>query len=463
MARTTEHKEGRATVRIIYRTDKLLKNGTHPFWIRITKDRKSTYVATGLSLHPKYWNEQHSNYREAIRKNYPTAYRAELVARLSEWETKYTNAAEVLTSADEQHDAKAVASKAIESRKQTRKIALLAYIDSVVEDMVKTRKTGNALVYKDLRNQLAKFIKDEYDVEDLPFDKVTVTFCNELESTLRATGATDNTLSNRFRTLRAVLNRAIANGFAKPESYPFTRNVAEKHKFSVGKFDTSTQKRAISRDAVRSIENYEPVGTATADDFKGVRNAKAAAKIRNAAEIERKQRAKDIFLFSFYVAGINFVDLAKLRWRDIQKDTEGNHRISYVRQKTGGKFSLRLLAPAVAIIERYKPATFTSPDAYVFPILDAGLHSSETQINNRLHKILFQTNTDLKEIGKALKLTLPLTTYVARHAFAMNLKRAGHANAIIGQALGHKDEATTNIYLDSFGSDAVDAAFDSLL
>ena len=43
------------------------------------------------------------------------------------------------------------------------------------------------------------------------------------------------------------------------------------------------------------------------------------------------------------------------------------------------------------------------------------------------------------------------------------LKRAGHANAVIGQAMGHKDESTTNIYLDSFGSDAVDSAFDSLL
>ncbi|WP_405518028.1 hypothetical protein [Spirosoma sp. KNUC1025] len=30
------------------------------------------------------------------------------------------------------------------------------------------------------------------------------------------------------------------------------------------------------------------------------------------------------------------------------------------------------------------------------------------------------------------------------------------------QALVHKDESPTNIYLDSFGSNAVDAGFDSL-
>ena len=453
MAKTTEHKEGAAKVKAVFYTSKTLSDGMHPFMIRITKDRERKYIATGLSLHPKYWNEQHKGYREAIRKSYPAKYRAELINKLSEWESKYSNAASILTDADEQHDAKAVASKAIEGRKQTRSTTLLAYIDTIVDEMVKSRRTGNGIVYRDLRNQLKKFIADEYDTTDIPFEKVTVKFCHEWEGTLRATGTADTTLSHRFRTLRAVLNRAIANGYAKPDSYPFARNVAEKHKFSVGKFDTSTQKRAISRDAVRLIEAYTPTGTSTGK----------WASIQNRAEVERLQRAKDIFLFSFYVAGINFVDLAKIRWRDIQKDNEGNHRINYIRQKTGGKFSLKLLAPVVAIIDRYKPETFTGPDSYVFPILNTTSHITPEKINNRLHKVLGQTNTDLKTIGTAIGLTVPLTTYVARHSFATNLKRAGHANSVIGQAMGHKDESTTNIYLDSFGSDAVDSAFDSLL
>jgi integrase len=449
MSRATEHKEGRASVRVVYRMDKTLKDGSHPFWIRITKNRKSKYVATNQSLHPKYWNED----KKTIRRSYPENLRNELEGKLAALEAMYKTAAGALVEADEQHDAGAVAAKAVEDRRQTRKTSLLAYIDTLVDNMVKTRKTGNSIVYRDLRNQLAKFIEDEYGVEDVPFSKVTVGFCHEWETTLRATGATDNTLSNRFRTLRAVLNRAIANGYAKPETYPFARNVAEKHKFSVGKFDTTTQKRAVSREAIRAVENYVPAGSATG----------SYADLKNRAEVYRLQRAKDIFLFSFYVAGINFVDLAKLRWQDISTDAEGNHRISYVRQKTGGKFSLRLIAPAVAIVERYRRETYTGPTAYVFPILREAEHVTDTQKDNRIHKILGQTNTDLKTIGTAIGLATPLTTYVARHSFATNLKRAGHANAVIGQALGHRDEATTTIYLDSFGSDAVDAAFDSLL
>jgi hypothetical protein len=37
---TTEHKEGKATVKVVFYTYKTLADGTHPFMVRITKDRK---------------------------------------------------------------------------------------------------------------------------------------------------------------------------------------------------------------------------------------------------------------------------------------------------------------------------------------------------------------------------------------------------------------------------------------
>lgn len=459
MAKTTDHKEARATVRVVFRTYDVQKDGKCPFFVCITKQRKRKYIATGLTLDPKYWDEG----KQAIRRSYPDHLKRELQSLLKKLVERYETTANALADADEQHDAATVASKAVEGRKQTRRTTLLAYIDTIVEGMVNARQTGNSIVYRDLRNQLAKFIQDEYNTSDIAFDKVTVSFCHEWENTLRATGATDNTLSNRFRTLRAVLNRAIANGYAKPDAYPFARNVAEKHKFSIGKFDTSTQKRAISRDEVRKIENFIPTGIYTANDFNGRRNAKALASQKNTAEVNALRLAKDVFLFSFYVGGINFVDLAKLRWRNLTADTEGNTRLAYIRQKTGGKFVLKLLVPAMAIIEQYRTETFTGPDTYVFPILDNNRHLSETQINNRLHKLLFLVNKDLKTVGERAGIETPLTTYVARHSFATALRQAGKATAVISQAMGHKTEAVTAIYLDSFASKTIDNAFDALL
>jgi integrase len=459
MAQSTDHKEARATVRIVYRHSDVQKDGTCPFFICITKQRKRKYIATGLTLHPKYWDES----KQAIRRSYPDNLKRDLQSQLKKLVDRYETTANTLADADEQHDAATVASRAVEGRKQTRRTTLLAYIDTIAEGMVKAGQTGNSIVYRDLRNQLAKFITDEYNAQDVPFDKITVSFCNEWEETLRATRATDNTLSNRFRTLRAVLNRAIANGYAKADNYPFARNVAEKHKFSVGKFDTSTQKRAIDRDEVRKVESYLPTGIYTPEQFSGIRNAKAIASQKNAAEVERLTLAKNVFLFSFYVGGINFVDLAKLRWFNLTTDADGNTRLIYIRQKTGGKFALKLLSTVAAIVEQYKTETFRDQNSYVFPVLNAQQHKTEIQINNRLHKMLGQVNKDLKTLGERAGITTPLTTYVARHSFATALRKAGTATAVISQAMGHKSEAVTAIYLDSFASKTIDNAFDSLL
>ncbi|WP_324675536.1 site-specific integrase [Hymenobacter sp. GOD-10R] len=452
MTRTTEHKEGKATVKVVYYKQKTLADGSHPFMVRITKNRKLKYLATGLSLHPKYWNAE----KKEIRRSYPEKAREKLLLDLKEWQTKYEEAAKSLAEADEQHDAPAVAAKAIEGRKAQRRVKLLAYIEELAVGLVKTGQIGNATVYRDLGSQLAKFIGAEYNAPDpplgkgqeadkatwvqkydIPFDRVTVNFCNEWEATLRATRVEEITLSLRFRTLRAVLNKAIAAGVAKADSYPFARTVAEKHKFSVGKFDVSTAKRAISREELRKLEAQEP-------------------------ESDRQRLAKDVFLFSFYCAGINFVDLAQLRWKDINGTGE-TQRLSYVRQKTGGKFSLRLLAPAAVVIDSYRPHTFAGPDSYVFPVLDSKKHTTPTQIKNRLHKVLGQVNKDLKQLGEQAGIATPLTTYVARHSFATTLKMGGYATGIISQAMGHKSEAVTAVYLDSFASDLVDNAFEGLL
>lgn len=439
MSKTTDHKEGKAGVKAIYYPSKTLADGSHPFLVRRTKDGKRKHIATGLSLLPKYWNTDKSNYREAVRKSYPEPYRERLLKALAGWEEKYSEAADTLASADEQHDAEAILAKAIEGRKATRRILLLAYIEELAESMSKVGQIGNAGVYRDLGNQLMKFLQAEYNVADIPFERATVNFCTEWEATLRATGAQEITLSLRFRTLRAVLNKAIAAGVAKAAHYPFARTVAEKHKFVVGKFDVSTTKRALPREAVRRLEAL-------------------------ALPTDRLRLAKEVFLFSFYGGGINFVDLAQLRWRDLSLDATGQpERLQYIRQKTGGKFSLKLLPPAAALLATYAPFTRATAGSYLFPILDPTRHLTPTQIKNRLHKVLGQANQDLKILAAQAGISTPLTTYVARHSFATALKLAGENTAVISQAMGHKSEAVTAVYLDSFASDLVDTAFERLL
>lgn len=444
MSKTTEHKEGKATVKVYYKVGKTLADGSHPFQIRITKNRKQVFRSTGLSLHPKYWNST----KQEVRKSYPEPDRENLLQALETWRKKYADAASILAANDEQHEAEAVLSKAIEGRKAARRVKLLAYCDELADSYKAAGRIGNATVYRDLRNQLAKFIPNEYGQQDIPFERVNLAFCNEWEQTLRATGAKEITLSLRFRTLRAVLNKAIAAGLAKSEHYPFSRSEAERHKFQVGKFNVNTRKRYLTREDVRRLENL-------------------------LLTTERHRRAQEIFTFSFYTGGMSFVDLAGLRWSDLSgqhPETGHSERVSYKREKTkrkksGQELTVRLLAPAAAIAAAYRPLTYNGPNSYVFPILDPAKHVTPTQLKNRLHKVLGQVNKDLKELGELAGLdpNKPLTTYVARHSFATTLKHAGTNTAVISQAMGHSSEAVTAVYLESFASEVVDTAFEALL
>ncbi|WP_045688849.1 site-specific integrase [Hymenobacter sp. AT01-02] len=434
MSRTTEHKEGQATVRTYYKVGKTLADGSHPFLIRITKNRKQIYRSTGLSLHPKYWNPE----KQEIRRSYPEPQRTQLLLELQKWELKYTEAAKSLALFDERHDAGSVLVQAATERKQLRRVHLLEYVGELITAMLESGQAGNARVYRDLRNQLSKFISAEFNTTDIPFEKVTVSFCNRWEIVLRAAGAKETTFSNRFRTLRAVLNKAIAAGDAKSSYYPFARNAAERHKFSIGKFDVSTTKRAISRESVRRLEALQP-GT------------------------RRLCLARSLFLFSFYCGGINFVDMAKLRWSNFTEEEAGAIRLRYERQKTGGKFIIKLLTPAVEILNSYRSPAPLSPQSYVFPVLHTQRHLTSTQIQNRLHKMLAWVNQDLKVLALQANITTPLTTYVARHSFATSLKKGGVATSMISEAMGHSSEAVTMTYLDSFDSETMDAVFNQLL
>ncbi|MGY2132705.1 phage integrase SAM-like domain-containing protein [Hymenobacter sp. HD11105] len=437
MSKTTDHKEGSATVKIIYFTGKVLADGSHPFLIRITKNRKQLYRSTGLSLQPRYYNFE----KKEIRRNYPGDAKA-LWRKLEAKAATYEQAAEDLASADEQHDAETVLSKVSQTRRATRRVKLLAYCDELIAQQTAASQLGNARVYRDARSQLAHFLEQEQpDTSDIPFSQVTVAFCYDWEQFMRARGTEDTSLSVRFRTLRAVFNKAIATGLAKAEFYPFARNRAEQHKYSVSKFDLSTKKRALPREELRKLEQLQPT-------------------------INRQRLAKDAFLFSFYAGGINFVDLAQLRWRDVSgadPKTGNPDRIEYERQKTGGKFSLKLLAPAAAIVASYSPITRTTPDSYIFPFLDVAKHTTPAKRIVRLHNVLGWVNKALKVMGEQAGIATPLTTYVARHSFATTLKLKGTNTALISQAMGHKSEAVTAVYLDSFASDVLDSAFENLL
>ena len=81
------------------------------------------------------------------------------------------------------------------------------------------------------------------------------------------------------------------------------------------------------------------------------------------------------------------------------------------------------------------------------------------QYKNAAHLV----NDKLKKLGEKLGLTVPLTSYVARHGWASIARSRNIPLAIISEAMGHDSEKTTRIYLASLDTTPVDKANSRIL
>lgn len=279
------------------------------------------------------------------------------------------------------------------------------------------------------KHKYALQVLDGYKSVKTALEAIDLDYLKGLELYLRQRGNKDNSIATRFAIFKAIYNKAVKEGKVTVKQSPFTL-------FQVGSLWAKTRKRAIDKDDIQRLIDLE---------------------IADGHTTEYRRLARDLFLFSYFTAGMNFGDIARLRYKDIVKG-----RVNYSRHKTQKLLSFQLVPNALQIIEKYSRANHAQED-YIFPILDRSEHKTAQQIFNRLHKVLRKVNRELKTLGEQIGLKMPLTTYVARHTYATVLKRSGVSVALISESLGHSDLSTTQIYLDSFENSQIDAAMQNLL
>src|SRR5690606_4216036 len=102
-------------------------------------------------------------------------------------------------------------------------------------------------------------------------------------------------------------------------------------------------------------EKYYPFKVYKISKFKvlGVKKAliRDEMKLMECIDVEKYphlRNTRNYLIFSYYTGGMNFVDLMKLKWENIQGD-----RILYIRSKTKGRFSVKMLEPVKEIIAYY--------------------------------------------------------------------------------------------------------------
>lgn len=386
---------------IILDTRRALKDGTFPVKLRLTFQRKRKYYPTSYKLTEPDFSRTQDVKARGDYKDMQLAFQTiehdarEVIKKLpvftfEAFEKKFSSNA---------------ARNEVYSTYQQR----IAHLKA-------EGQVGNADCYNCACNSLKAFTQKDL----LPFLSVDSDFLKQYEKWMLKNGRSATTISMYLRTLKALFNDVIATGDVNPELYPFG-----KRKYQVPA--SKNIKKALTLEDMEKIFLYEPKN-------------------------EGEARSKDLFLFSYLCHGINITDMARMKYRQIQKD-----RITFVRAKTERttRQNLKaievLITPEVqSIIDRWgnKPV---HQNAYVFPILSDGLSFEKEKAN--IKQATKTINKYIKRIAAAVKIDRDVTTYFARHTFSTVLKRSGAPIEFISEALGHSNFKTTESYLDSFEDD----------
>jgi len=150
--------------------------------------------------------------------------------------------------------------------------------------------------------------------------------------------------------------------------------------------------------------------------------------------------------------GINFIDLLKLRWDNIQ----GNRFVFY-RHKTLKTRRNNIRPIQVVInpkIQKLMDKIGDKESPFVIGQLKQ-INYTDQHLFERNHKLKGRYNTRLKQLGKSLGLSLSLDISMARDAYANTHKRAGTNPLKISENMNHSDPRTTTLhYLDNFEFDS---------
>lgn len=391
------------------------ENGKNPVYLRVTHKRKARFFALGIECAPDQWNKETSR----LRRNFESYKSKNKV--IKEYETRGEKIIDILVQKTQPF-----------TFQTFEKLFLNAPKHTTVFDFLKNRCTelGNEgrINTKGTYMQILNALKRFDNKKDLMFEDIDYKFLKKFESFLLSSGCSGGGVHFYMRTLRATINEAIKRDFMKPEHYPFS-NQFDKNGYSLKDLKSKASPRALSDADMEKIKFF-PID-----------------------EHPKLKQSFHYFLFSYYTRGMNFNDIIKLKWSDVY-----DNRISYVRSKTGKLLSIRVSDAIDDILNKYRGKT----THFIFPALDADVHKTEQQIKNRTKKCLKKLNADLKIIADILDINVTLTSYVARHTYAMTLKRNKVNIAVISEGLGHTDINTTRAYLSQFDNTVLDEA-DQLL
>ena len=432
--------------KVILFKSKTLSTGEHPLMLRLTDKDKRKYIALGVSLLAKSWNFKKDCYKSTPipegtseeQKKTIEKSDAEIRELITYYENKYTNKIKELAIAQKNISLDTLME--IVDKPLQRSVSVLGYFKEVNQTFKDQGKVGNYKVYYQTYNALSDFLndtrgkgkweqkkgkkKDHSQDFDITFQEIDVRLLKEFERYLLKDHPDQRkragTVSIYMRTLRALYNLAISEGIAATDDYSFSQRKGD-HNYEMPKGNNA--KRALSSDEISRLLSLK----VNSDYYR-------------------------YMIFTYYAFGVNFIDLAHLKWTNIHDNI-----LSYQRKKLEhigdnvGMVEVPLDDHALGVLKYYKPLTGIDRLNYIFPILDRHEHITPDQQDNRIRKMLKLFNKELVKYGQQAGTKNKVTSYVLRHSVFSELIRKGLHLNIVKALAGHENIQTTMLYVEKAG------------
>ncbi len=399
-----------ASVNIVLRKE-IKKDGTSPLAIRITKDRKTSYIYLDYSVKEQDWDKN----KQEVKKSHKNSVRLNhyLIAKKAEAK----NEALELETVQKTVSVQAVRKKI----KPTSHGSVFSQAQLYIDRLEADRKYNRHSADKPRVTRLKEFL-----VNDIPFSELTVPVIKRYKAWLKATRKmSERTAVNHLVVLRSIFSQAIAEKACDKKYYPFGEGGIQ----------------------IKFPESIKIGGTT--DDVSLLETA-------DFSSTPELNHARNIWLFSFYFAGMRVSDVFRLKWPDFQND-----RLFYSMGKNNKGDSLKVPEKAFKILNQYLD-TADNTDL-VFPELK-GLENLDDPfiVQQRIKTKLKVINDNLREVAKSVGITKKLTMHISRHTFG-NISGDRIPVQMLQKLYRHSNISTTIGYQSSFINQSADDALDAVI
>lgn len=372
---------------------------------QIIHDRKVRQLATDYRLFPEEWNEKRSTVifgSNSERKAFLLSLRENIRRDMKRF-------GKIRSRLDTEGLSYSADDIINEFKRFVTDCSLFNFAQSIIALLKRDSRLRTAETYKSALMSFSRFRNNK----DIVLDCITSETMESYEAWLKNRGVVPNTISFYMRILRAVYNRAVEKGMIE-NLLPFRKVYTGIDK---------TVKRALPISALKKIKSL------------------------NLSQQPSLDYARDMFLLSFCLRGMSFIDMAYLKKTDLK-----DGYVTYRRRKTGQQLIIQWTNEMQLILNKYPE----NESIYLLPII----RNSNSNTNTRCicRNKSYNINHSLKKIAGMTGVNIPLTLYVARHSWASAAKTNGVPVSVISEGMGHDSESTTRIYLASLDTSLIDRA-----